>query len=78
MRDVSAWLVDLGLARYVHLFADNHIGMDVVAFLTEDHLKELGICVGDRLRLLQAIKAELARRPGPRSLLENRRKRDRR
>jgi class 3 adenylate cyclase/predicted ATPase len=56
--DINVWLGDLGLARYQDVFADNHIGMDVVAYLTEDHLKEFGICVGDRLRLLKAIRAE--------------------
>lgn len=59
MRDITAWLADLGLARYEHLFADHHIGMDVIADLTEVHLKELGICVGDRLRLIRAIRADV-------------------
>ena len=58
MIDIWVWLEKTGLTRYADLFADNHIGLDVVDYLTEDHLKELGICIGDRLRLLQAIKAK--------------------
>jgi class 3 adenylate cyclase/predicted ATPase len=65
MSDMNVWLTSLGLARYNELFADHHIGMDVVARLTEDHLKELGICVGDRLRLLKGIAAERSEETGP-------------
>jgi len=54
---MRVWLENLGLARYADLFADNHIGLDVVAYLKKDDLKELGICIGDRLRLRHAIKS---------------------
>jgi hypothetical protein len=52
MRD---WLERLGLAKYGDVFVDNDIGTDILADLTEEHLKELGVSIGDRLRLLKAI-----------------------
>ena len=54
MNDIGVWLESLGLAQYADAFADNDVGPDVLADLTEDHLKELGISLGNRLRLLKA------------------------
>lgn len=53
----------LGLAKYGDVFADNDIGTDILADLTEDHLKELGVSIGDRLRLLKAIRNDLGSSP---------------
>ncbi|SLN69294.1 adenylate/guanylate cyclase domain-containing protein [Oceanibacterium hippocampi] len=55
---LRAWLQDLGLAKYADIFADNDVGLDVLGYLTEDHLRELGVSLGNRLRLLKAIAAE--------------------
>jgi class 3 adenylate cyclase/predicted ATPase len=52
---VQEWLEGLGLGKYTKVFAENDIGADVLPVLTEDHLKELGVSLGDRLRLLKAI-----------------------
>ena len=57
MQDVAQWLKSLGLDRYAEVFAENAIGFDVLHHLKEKHLKELDILLGDRLRLLAAIKA---------------------
>jgi len=40
------------------MFADNDIGSDILADLTEDHLEKMGVSIGNRLRLLKAIGAE--------------------
>src|SRR5919112_2083490 len=52
--DVSAWLRNLGLERYEPVFRDNAIDADVLPELTDEHLKELGLPLGHRLKLLKA------------------------
>ena len=54
--DIAAWLRDLGLERYEQAFSDNDIDDQVLAKLTSEDLKELGIAsVGHRRKLLEAI-----------------------
>ena len=56
--DVAAWLESLGLDQYAQAFADNAVDAAVLASLTADDLKELGVAaVGHRRRLLEAIAA---------------------
>jgi class 3 adenylate cyclase len=56
--DVSQWLVKLGLSEYVSNFADNDIDSRLLAQLTNDDLKELGIgSLGHRKTILGAIEA---------------------
>jgi len=55
MGDISAWLTERGLAKYVEAFRDNDIDFDVLRSLTDGDLKELGLSLGDRKRLLQAV-----------------------
>jgi len=67
--DVAAWLDDLGLSSYADLFADAAIDQDVLGELTEDHLKELGLPLGHRLKLLKAIAKLNGTGPGPATAL---------
>ena len=60
MDDVAKWLAALGLSKYAEEFAKNDVGSDVLPQLTEEHLKDLGVSLGDRLRLLEAIDALVA------------------
>ena len=55
--DVGGWLRNLGLGQYESAFIKNAIDTDVLPGLTEGDLKELGIPLGDRKRLIKAIKA---------------------
>ena len=56
--DVAAWLQGLGLERYVPAFRDNEIDASVLASLTAEDLRDLGVTlVGHRRRLLDAIAA---------------------
>ena len=56
--DVGELLQKLGLQEYEAAFRDNRIDSEVLAKLTAEDLKELGvISVGDRRRLLDAIAA---------------------
>src|SRR5262249_33631670 len=60
MRSVSIgeWLAAVGLAQYTELFDQNRIGLDVLSQLNEQDLKDLGIPLGDRKRLLISISAD--------------------
>jgi len=56
--DVEDWLRRLGLERYAPAFRENDIDGDVLASLTADDLRELGITsIGHRRKLLDAIVA---------------------
>jgi predicted ATPase/class 3 adenylate cyclase len=54
--DVGVWLHGLGLGQYEQAFRDNDIDADLLARLTAEDLKEIGVAsVGHRRRLLQGI-----------------------
>jgi len=56
--DVGRWLEELGLGEYAGAFAKNRIDSGLLARLTNDDLKDIGVAaVGDRRRLLDAIAA---------------------
>ncbi len=57
MRDVVQWLDQLGLGTYAAVFAENDIDGEVLSELTDQDLKELGISLGHRKKLLKAIAA---------------------
>ena len=55
--NIGSWLRSLGLERYETIFRENAIDADVLHDLTEDHLREMGLPLGTRLKLLKAISA---------------------
>jgi class 3 adenylate cyclase len=57
MLDVARWLADQGLGHLAEAFAQNGIAADILRELTDADLKELGLNLGDRKRLLKAIGA---------------------
>jgi len=57
MDGVGAWLERLGLGEYREVFAENDIDFDVLPELTDQDLKDLGLSLGHRKRLLKAIAA---------------------
>jgi class 3 adenylate cyclase len=59
MQQIAEWLEKLGMSEYGQLFAENRIDFSILPELTDQHLKDLGIALGDRLRMLRAIR-ELA------------------
>jgi hypothetical protein len=69
MTGITAWLKEIGLEKYADAFRSNDIDFDVLPALGPDELKELGVSLGDRPRLLKAIAARSgpARRPRPRA-----------
>jgi class 3 adenylate cyclase/tetratricopeptide (TPR) repeat protein len=62
--DISRWLENLGLGQYAEAFARNDIDIEVLPELTEDDLKELGLSLGHRRKLLKAIET-LSGQPEP-------------
>ena len=62
MSQVAQWLDGLGMSEYAARFAENRIDFSVLRDLTEQDLKDLGIVLGDRRKLLRAIR-ELDTRP---------------
>ena len=63
--EVSAWLRNLGLERYEPVFRDNEITAEVLPELTDADLRELGLPLGPRKLLLQAIASLRARSSTP-------------
>ena len=55
MKSFESWLIENGLESYTALFLRNKVCFDVVRSLSEADLRELGIALGDRKRILQAI-----------------------
>ena len=58
MVELASFLASLGLSQYIRTFADNDIDGLALLELEETHLKELGLSLGHRVRLMKAI-AEL-------------------
>jgi class 3 adenylate cyclase/tetratricopeptide (TPR) repeat protein len=57
MQSFAEWLTTFGLERYAGVFAHNGIDFDVVRDLSDEELRGLGLTLGDRKRLLQALAA---------------------
>jgi len=55
--DLGNWLRALGLERFEATFRENAIDETVLSDLTEDHLRELGLPLGARIKLLKGIAA---------------------
>ena len=51
MGDVREWLQANGFARFVDTFEEHEIDGEALLELTEEHLKDLGIALGPRLKL---------------------------
>ena len=70
-RDISEWLEHLGLGKYANAFAENEIDFDALPHVTEEDLKEIGIALGARRKLLAAIaQLESEIKPKPKSMAD--------
>lgn len=58
--ELYSWLVALDLGKYQQAFSENEISIADLPFLTESDLREMGLPIGPRRRLISAI----ARLPG--------------
>lgn len=57
MLDLTRWLEELGLGKYAATFAEHEIDVEILGQLSEKDLKDIGIPLGPRKKLLQAIAA---------------------
>ena len=62
MPGIREWLGSHGFSGYADRFAENRIDLSILPDLTDEDLKELGVLLGDRRRILRLI-AELAPKP---------------
>lgn len=53
--NLKSWLSGIGLGEHVERFAGNGVDWDVLLELTEADLRELGLSLGDRKRLMKAL-----------------------
>src|SRR3984957_11133852 len=61
MSDIVAWLESWGLGQLASRLAEQDIALHALRHLTEDDLKELGLTIGLRRRLMHAIEEGLRR-----------------
>jgi class 3 adenylate cyclase/predicted ATPase len=59
MQPIAEWLEKLGLGQYAQRFAEHGIDASVLRHLTDQDLKDIGVLLGHRRKMLAAI-AELA------------------
>ena len=59
MQQIADWLEKLGMSEYAQRFAENDIDVSVLPHLTDQDLKDIGVSLGHRRKMLAAI-AELA------------------
>jgi SAM (Sterile alpha motif) domain-containing protein len=58
MQQIADWLEKLGMSEYVQRFAESGVDLNVLPHLTDQDLKEMGVLLGHRRKLLRSI-AEL-------------------
>ena len=55
MQQIADWLEKLGMSEYAQRFADNDVDFSALPHLTDADLKELGVSLGPRRKMLAAI-----------------------
>ena len=61
--NIADWLEGLGMAEYAERFAENRIDISVLSELSDQDLKELGVVLGDRRKMLRAVRELVAVEP---------------
>ncbi|MEM7686136.1 MAG: SAM domain-containing protein, partial [Pseudomonadota bacterium] len=57
MNNLKDFLVRFGLSKHDNVFRANSIDLEILPDLAEADLKELGLDLGDRKRMMRALKA---------------------
>jgi class 3 adenylate cyclase len=65
MQQVADWLKKLGMSEYTDRFVENRIDLSVLQDLTDQDLKDLGVVLGDRRKMLRAIRELGGAAPAP-------------
>ena len=55
MQQIAEWLEKLGMSEYADRFAENKIDVSVLRHLTDQDLKDIGVALGHRRKMLAAI-----------------------
>jgi class 3 adenylate cyclase len=55
MQEITDWLTKLGLPEYAGAFAENGINVWVLPHLTDQDLKDIGVLLGHRRKILAAV-----------------------
>jgi hypothetical protein len=55
MQQIADWLEKLGMSEYARRFAENDIDSSVLPHLSDQDLKEIGVSLGHRRKMLAAI-----------------------
>src|SRR6516164_4991327 len=55
MQQIADWLEKLGMSEYAPRFAESRIDFSILPDLTDQDLKDLGVVLGDRRKILRAI-----------------------
>src|SRR6266705_2450560 len=55
MQQIADWLEELGMREYAQRFAENRIDLSILPDLTDQDLKDIGVVLGDRRKILRAI-----------------------
>ena len=56
MQQIADWLKKLGMSEYAQRFVENRIDLSVLPDLTDQDLEKLGVLLGDRRKMLRAIR----------------------
>ncbi len=70
--DIGRWLEDIGLSKYVDVFAENEIDSTVLPDLSEADFEKIGIPMGPRKKMLRAIEELNIAAQGTESIVEPR------
>src|SRR6266540_4484958 len=65
MQRIEDWLRNLGMSEYARRFTENDIDTSVLRHLTDQDLKELGVSLGHRRKMLAAIASAVPGSPQP-------------
>jgi class 3 adenylate cyclase len=57
MSNLRDWLTSLDLSEYGDRFEENRIDLEILPDLTDQDLEKLGVILGDRRKILRAIRA---------------------
>src|SRR4029450_13177259 len=63
MQGIADWLKQLGLEQYAQRFAENEIDVTVLRHLTDQDLREIGVSLGHRRKILAAIREDMGSPP---------------
>jgi class 3 adenylate cyclase len=55
VQEIADWLGKLGMSEYADRFAENKIDVSVLRHLTDQDLKDIGVALGHRRKILAAI-----------------------